>query len=63
MKKIALVVFVVLALVGCKDRVIWDDKGKVNEATQDREVWDSNGKMDASDREVWVNKDGEEVVK
>lgn len=63
MKKVALMMFVVLALAGCQDRVIWDDKGKVEEATQDREVWDSNGKMETGDREVWVNKDGEKVVK
>ncbi|MGO1749956.1 MAG: hypothetical protein ACTHZR_06725 [Marinobacter sp.] len=62
MKKIVLMMFVFLVLAGCKDRVIWDDKGKVDEATQDREVWDSNGKMETDDREVWVNKDGEEVV-
>ncbi|MDN6318279.1 MAG: hypothetical protein L0J77_00800 [Marinobacter sp.] len=63
MKKIALMMFVVVVLAGCKDRVIWDDNGKVDEATQDREVWDSNGEMETGDREVWVNKDGEEVVK
>lgn len=63
MKQVALMVFAILALAGCKDRVIWDDKGKVEEATEDREVWDSNGEMEAGDREVWVNKDGEEVVK
>lgn len=63
MKKITLMVFVILALAGCKDRVIWDDKGKVDEATQDREVWNSNGEMETDDREVWVNKEGEEVVK
>ncbi|WP_309045876.1 hypothetical protein [Marinobacter sediminicola] len=63
MKKIALIMFAVVALVGCKDRVIWDDKGKIEEKTQNREIWDSKGKMDTDDREVWVNKDGEEVVK
>lgn len=62
-EKITLMVFVILALAGCKDRVIWDDKGKVDEATQDREVWNSNGEMETDDREVWVNKEGEEVVK
>jgi len=41
-KKAVLVVFAVLALAGCKDRVIWNDNGKVEEATTDREVWDSN---------------------
>lgn len=63
MKKIALILFAVLALAGCKDRVIWDDKGKIDEKTQNREVWDSNGKMKTDEREVWVNKDGEKVVK
>lgn len=63
MKRIALTLFIVLALAGCKDRVIWDDNGKIDEKTENREVWDSNGKMDTEDREVWVNKDGEKVVK
>ena len=63
MKKAVLVVFAVLALAGCKDRVIWNDNGKVEEATTDREVWDSNGKMESGERKIWVNKDGKEVVK
>lgn len=63
MKKLSFIFLVVLALAGCKDRVIWNDNGKVEEATENREVWDSNGKMDTGDREIWVNKDGEEVVK
>lgn len=63
MKKIALIMFAVVALAGCKDRVIWDDKGKIEEKTQNREIWDSKGKMNTDDREVWVNKDGEDVVK
>ncbi len=50
-------------LAGCKDRVIWNDNGKVEEATQNREVWNSNGKMDSGDREIWVDKNGNEVVK
>ncbi|MBK1874308.1 MULTISPECIES: membrane lipoprotein lipid attachment site-containing protein [Marinobacter] len=63
MKKISLIIFVVLALAGCKDRVIWDDNGKLEEKTQNREIWDSKGKMNKGEREVWVNKDGEKVVK
>lgn len=63
MKKAVLVVFAVLALAGCKDRVIWNDNGKVEEATTGREVWDSNGKMESGERKIWVNKDGEEVVR
>jgi len=53
----------VLTLVGCKDRVIWNDNGKVESATQNREVWDSNGKLETGERKIWVNKDGEDVVK
>lgn len=52
-----------LVLAGCKDRVIWDDKGKIESATEDREIWDSQGKMDTGDRKIWVDKDGKEVVK
>ena len=62
-KKAMLVVFTVLALAGCKDRVIWNDNGKMEEATKDREVWDSNGQMETGERKIWVNKDGEEVVR
>ena len=58
-----LATIVLFTLVGCKDRMIWNDNGKVEEATQDREVWDSNGKMDSGNREIWVDKNGNEVVK
>lgn len=37
----------VLVMAGCKDRVIWDD----------------NGKLKGGDRKTWENKEGEEVVK
>ena len=63
MKKVAVAVLAVLALAGRKDRVIWNDNGKVEEATTDREVWNSNGKMESGERKIWVNKDGEEIVK
>ncbi|PHQ23759.1 hypothetical protein CLH62_20050 [Marinobacter guineae] len=63
MKKSILVVAAVLALAGCKDRVIWNDNGKVEEATSDREVWDSNGQMETGERKIWVNKDGQDVIK
>lgn len=63
MKKVVLVVCAFLALAGCKDRVIWNDNGKVDEATTDREVWDSNGQMESGERKIWVNKDGEEVIR
>lgn len=52
-----------LTLAGCKDRVIWNDNGKVESATEDREVWDTKGKMNTGDRKVWVDSDGNEVVK
>lgn len=63
MKKLMLVLFVAAALTGCKDRVIWNDNGKFEEATTDREVWDSEGKMPTGERKIWTNKDGEDVVK
>ena len=63
MKKTALMVFAVLVLAGCQDRVIWDDKGKVENATENREIWNTNGKMNTGDRKIWENKDGEKVVK
>ncbi|AOY88148.1 hypothetical protein BKP64_08175 [Marinobacter salinus] len=63
MKKVTLILFAVVALSGCKDRVIWNDNGKVEAATENREVWDSNGQMEAGERKIWVNKDGEDVVK
>jgi hypothetical protein len=66
MKKLTAVILVcmsVFTLAGCKDRVIWNDHGKVEEATQGREVWDSNGQVESGERKIWVNKDGEEVIK
>ncbi len=48
---------------GCADRVIWNDHGKLDKATENREVWDTNGKMGTGDRKIWVNEDGEEVVR
>lgn len=63
MKQLMLVLFVAAALAGCKDRVIWNDEGKVKEATTDREVWDSEGKMPTGERKIWTDKDGEDVVK
>lgn len=63
MKKLSFALLAVLALAGCKDRVIWNDNGKIDAATEDREVWDSNGKMTTEGRKIWVNRDGEKVVK
>ncbi|MCM0612516.1 membrane lipoprotein lipid attachment site-containing protein [Marinobacter sediminum] len=63
MKKVMLVLFAVVALAGCKDRVIWNDNGKIENATENREVWDSEGQMESGERKIWVNKDGEDVVK
>lgn len=63
MKQLVLVIFAVIALAGCKDRVIWNDNGKVEEATEDREVWDSKGKMNSGERKIWNDKSGEAVVK
>jgi len=62
-KKAILFVCAMLALAGCKDRVIWNDNGKVEEATTNREVWDANGKLESGERKIWVNKEGEEVIK
>ncbi|MEQ5837606.1 hypothetical protein [Marinobacter sp. NFXS9] len=54
MRKLIMVALVGLVLAGCsKDRAIWNDNGKVDEATQNREVWDDNGKMDSKDRKFW----------
>lgn len=62
MKKVMLMVVIALAVAGCKDRVIWNDNGAVEEATQDREVWDSEGKMDTGERKIWNKSDGEPVI-
>ncbi|MDO6443979.1 MULTISPECIES: hypothetical protein [unclassified Marinobacter] len=63
MKKTLLMMFSVLVLAGCQDRVIWDDNGKVESATENREIWDSNGKMKTGERDIWTNKEGEKVIK
>ncbi len=63
MKKLVLMMFAVAALAGCKDRVIWNDNGELESATENREVWDTNGQMKGGERKIWVNKEGEDVVK
>lgn len=63
MKQLILVVLIALVSVGCKDRVIWNDNGKLEESTQNREVWDSNGQMETGERKIWNREDGEAVVK
>src|SRR5690606_4122028 len=52
-----------LTMHGCRDREIWNDNGEVESATENREVWDTKGKMNTGDRKVWVDSDGNEVVK
>jgi hypothetical protein len=63
LKKLFVLAVVVAALAGCKDRVIWNDNGKVDEATENREVWNSEGKLDNGERKIWTDKDGNDVVK
>ncbi|MDI9246811.1 hypothetical protein [Marinobacter sp. CHS3-4] len=63
MKTLVLVVFAAFALIGCKDRVIWNDNGKVESATEGREIWDSKGKIDTGERKIWNDKEGDAVVK
>ncbi|HEA53041.1 hypothetical protein LCGC14_0803170 [marine sediment metagenome] len=63
MKKSVLMVVAVLVLAGCQNRAIWDDNGKVENATEGREIWNDHGKMEAGERKIWVRQDGEEVIK
>ncbi len=63
MKKVSWIVLSVVALAGCQDRVIWDDHGTLEKATEDREVWDSNGQIDTGERKIWVDKDGKDIIK
>lgn len=62
-KRIALISVVTIALAGCQDRIIWQDNDAVDKPAENREVWNTNGKMGSGDRPIWVNKDGEKVVK
>ncbi len=62
-KKIVLIGVAVVALAGCQDRVIWQGDGAIEKTIENREVWNTNGKMGSGDRPIWVNKDGEKVVK
>lgn len=62
-RKLCLLALVSLAITGCKDRVIWNDNGKIDEATENREVWDSQGELDKGERKIWVDEEGNEVVK
>lgn len=78
MKKLFVVMLSVLVLAGCQGRAIWNDNGKVEEATSDREVWDdkgqvekstrnreiwdSNGKMNTEGRKIWNDSEGNPVI-
>lgn len=62
MKSVMLAV-AVLSLTGCKDRVIWDDNGKLETATEGREIWNTNGQMESGERKIWVNAEGKEIIK
>ncbi|WP_148862401.1 membrane lipoprotein lipid attachment site-containing protein [Marinobacter fonticola] len=54
MRKLILIALAGVVLAGCsKDRVLWEDNGKVEEKTENREVWDDNGKVDSEKREFW----------
>ena len=53
----------VITLAGCKDRVIWNDNGKVEEATKDREVWNSGGQINTGERKIWSDQNDKPVVK
>lgn len=63
MKTMLLIALMGLALVGCKDRVIWDDNGAVEDATEDRKVWDREGQMESGERKIWNDSEGKPVVK
>ncbi len=63
MKQLLVVLVMAVAIAGCKDRVIWNDNGKLKEASQDREVWDSEGKLDSGERKIWNDQNDEPVVK
>lgn len=64
MRKLMLVALIGLAVTGCsKDRVFWDDNGKLEQKTENREIWDDNGKMDSGERKFWDNAEGEPVFK
>ena len=63
MKQLMVAALAVLALAGCKDRVIWNDNGKVEEATEGREVWNSEGKINTGERRIWNDKEGNPVIK
>lgn len=62
MKYLIVTFIAIIVLAGCKDRVIWNDNGKVEEATENREVWDSKGKMDSGERKVWNDQNDKPVV-
>ena len=62
MKKVLLMLVMTLVLIGCKDRVIWDDNGALEKSTEDRKVWDSEGKLGDGERKIWNKSDGEPVI-
>lgn len=62
MKKIALITVAVLVLAGCQNRTIWNDSGKLEDATKDRKVWNTEGKVNSGKRKIWHDPEGNPVI-
>lgn len=78
MTKLFVAILAVAVLAGCQgrtlwnddgkveeattDREVWDDKGQVEKSTSNREIWDSNGKMGGEGRKIWNDSEGNPVV-
>lgn len=63
MKAVIAICLAGMALAGCQNRVLWNDHGKLENATQDRKVWDTEGKMDSGKRIIWRDAEGHDVIK
>ncbi|SFM48841.1 membrane lipoprotein lipid attachment site-containing protein [Marinobacter zhejiangensis] len=63
MRKILIVTVAMLALAGCKDRVLWNSNGAYDNAGN-QEVWQTNGQVNNGDnRVIWRRTNGEDVIK
>lgn len=62
MKKVVVIALAGLVLAGCQNRAIWNDSGKVEEATTDRKVWDTQGQLNKGERVIWRDAEGNPVI-
>jgi len=61
-KKLLIVTVALIALAGCKDRVLWNSNGAYD-GVGNQEVWNSNGQINNGEgRVIWRDTSGKDVI-